>query len=197
MPDHLVKKISLDQIARKAMAENGLEADFSKEALAQLNLIQGPAEDSSLPDLTGLLWCSIDNDDSRDLDQLSVAEKLPGDKTRVYVAVADVDSRVPQGTPLDLHAQKNTTSVYTGVETFPMLPEKLSTDLTSLSFNETRVAVIVDMRVNAKGEVEDAKIYRARVKNWAKLAYNGVGAWLEGKGPCRRPRPKFPAWTPN
>ncbi|HVM31844.1 MAG TPA: RNB domain-containing ribonuclease [bacterium] len=183
MTHHPAPKISLNQLARRAMAENGLEADFPPEALEQLAAITSPAEDASLPDLTGLLWCSIDNDDSRDLDQLSVGEKLPGGSIQIKVAVADVDARVAQGTPLDLHARKNTTSVYTGVEIFPMLPEKLSTDLTSLSFNETRVALIVDMRVNAKGEVDEAKIYRARVKNKAKLAYNGVGAWLEGAGP--------------
>jgi exoribonuclease-2 len=192
MPNHVPQKISLDQIARKAMAENGLEADFPKEALAQLNLIQGPAEDATLPDLTGLLWCSIDNDDSRDLDQLSVAEALPGGEIKVYVAVADVDAKVPQGTPLDLHAQKNTTSVYTGVEIFPMLPEKLSTDLTSLSFGEIRVAFIIETKVDKTGQVTDAKIYRARVKNWSKLAYNGVGAWLEGHGPLPEAAAKVP-----
>jgi VacB/RNase II family 3'-5' exoribonuclease len=183
MTDHPVKKSSLDQIARAAMIENGLEADFSKDALSQLDAIQSPATDDALPDLTSLLWCSIDNDDSRDLDQLSVGEKLPDGKIKVYVAVADVDARVPQGTPLDLHAQKNTTSIYTGVETFPMLPEKLSTDLTSLSFNEPRIAVVIEMRIDGEGRMDDYKIYRARVKNKAKLAYNGVGTWLEGHGP--------------
>jgi exoribonuclease-2 len=192
MTDHPVKKISLDQIARAAMAENGLEADFSKDALTQLDAIQGPAVDDSLPDLTGLLWCSIDNDDSRDLDQLSVGERLPDGKIKVSVAVADVDAKVVRGTPLDLHAQKNTTSVYTGVETFPMLPEKLSTDLTSLSLNEPRLALIIEMRVDGEGQMEDYKIYRARVKNKAKLAYNGVGAWLEGQGPLPEAAAKVP-----
>ncbi len=192
MTDHPVKKISLDQIARAAMAENGLEADFSTDALKQLDAIQGPATDDSLPDLTALLWCSIDNDDSRDLDQLSVGEKLPDGKIKVYVAVADVDAKVPQGTPLDLHARKNTTSIYTGVETFPMLPEKLSTDLTSLSFNEPRIALVIEMRVGVDGQMEDYKIYRARVKNKAKLAYNGVGAWLEGRGALPEAAAKVP-----
>ncbi len=192
MTDHPVKKISLDQIARAAMAENGLEADFPPDALSQLDAIQGPATDDALPDLTSLLWCSIDNDDSRDLDQLSVGEKLSDGKIKVYVAVADVDAKVAQGTPLDLHARKNTTSIYTGVETFPMLPEKLSTDLTSLSFNETRIALVIEMRVDADGRMDDYQIYRARVKNKAKLAYNGVGAWLEGYGPLPEAAARVP-----
>jgi VacB/RNase II family 3'-5' exoribonuclease len=192
MIDPPVKKTSLDQIARASMAKNGLEADFPQEALKQLESIQTAAGDNSLPDLTALLWCSIDNDDSRDLDQLSVGEKLPDGKTKVFVAVADVDARVAQGTPLDLHAQKNTTSVYTGVETFPMLPEKLSTNLTSLSLNEIRVALIIEMRVDTGGQMEDFKIYRARVKNKAKLAYNGVGAWLEGTGPLPEAAARVP-----
>jgi exoribonuclease-2 len=192
MTEHPVKKISLDQIARASMAQNGLEADFPKQALEQLESIQTAAEDNSLPDLTALLWCSIDNDDSRDLDQLSVGEKLPDGKIKVFVAVADVDAKVAQGSPLDLHAQKNTTSIYTGVETFPMLPEKLSTDLTSLSLNETRIAVIIEMRVDAGGHMEDFKIDRARVKNKAKLAYNGVGAWLEGTGSLPEAAAKVP-----
>ncbi len=172
------------EIAEKAMKERGFEPDFPQEALRQLGHIRGPAgEEGALKDLTGLLWCSIDNDDSRDLDQLSVGEKLPDGRVKVYVAVADVDALVKPGTPLDLHAKKNTTSVYTGVKTFPMLPEKLSTDLTSLNENQKRAALVVEMTVDGEGRVVDSLVYRAWVQNKAQLTYNGVGAWLEGKGP--------------
>ncbi len=179
------KKPNLLQIATNAMISNGMEPEFSADALKQLEGIQKPAVESggSLKDMTSLLWCSIDNDDSRDLDQLSVAEKLDGGKTRVFVAVADVDALVKLQSPLDLHARKNTTSVYTGVKTFPMLPEKLSTDLTSLNESEERLAVITEMIVDSTGQVTESQLYRAKVKNKAKLAYNAVGSWLEGKGP--------------
>jgi len=171
------------KIAVKAMVDRGFEPDFPPGALGQLEGIRQAATAGSLRDLTGLLWCSIDNDDSMDLDQLSVGEKLPDGRVKVYVAVADVDALVKRGTPLDLHAQKNTTSVYTGVKTFPMLPEKLSTDLTSLNENERRAALVVEMTVDGEGRVPDSAVYGAWVQNKAKLAYNAVGAWLEGKGP--------------
>src|SRR5207253_5815600 len=113
----------------------------------QLATIDGPATDAGVKDLTALLWCSIDNDDSRDLDQLTVAEDLGGGNIRVLVAVADVDALVKKGTPIDEHARHNTTSVYTGATIFPMLPEKLSTGLTSLNQDEDRIAMIMDMTV--------------------------------------------------
>ena len=137
---------------------------------------------SSVRDLTDLLWASIDNDDSLDLDQLTVAETLPGDKVKIRVAVADVDALVKDGSAIDEHARHNTTSVYTAAEIFPMLPEKLSTDLTSLNFDEERLAVVVEMVIGADGSVQGSDIYRARVRNHAKLAYNSVAAWLEGDG---------------
>ncbi|HET9869132.1 MAG TPA: ribonuclease catalytic domain-containing protein, partial [bacterium] len=182
----------LERIARQAMAENGLEPDFPPQALEQLAGIPGPDRDPSLPDLTGLPWCSIDNDDSRDLDQLSAAQRLPNGGIRVLVAVADVDGRVSKNTPLDLHAQKNTTTVYTGVATFPMLPERLSTDLTSLSPNEERTALVVEMTLDGEGRVGASRILRARVLNRAQLAYNGVGAWLEGRGPLPEAAARVP-----
>ena len=187
-------KISLAQIAHNAMISNGMEPDFPADALAQLKTILGPAQETagSLKDMTQLLWCSIDNDDSRDLDQITVAEKLADDKIRIGVAVADVDAVVQSKTPLDLHAQKNTTSVYTGVQTFPMLPERLSTDLTSLSENENRIAMIIEMVVDPTGQTSESQVYRALVKNQAKLAYNAVGAWLEGKGPLPLSAAKVP-----
>ncbi len=166
------------------MLQRGLLPDFSGEALAELDRIQSPAavNDEQVRDLSGLLWASIDNDDSRDLDQLTVAEAMPGDKIKILVAVADVDSLVKNGSAIDEHARHNTTSVYTAGSIFPMLPEKLSTDLTSLNLNEDRLAIVVEMVTGADGSIEDSDIYRARVRNHAKLAYNSVAAWLEGHG---------------
>ena len=134
-------------------------------------------------DLRALAWASIDNDDSRDLDQLTVAEELPGGAVRVLVAIAEVDSIVGKGSPVDRHARRNTTSVYTAARIFPMLPEKLSTDLTSLAAHEERLAVIVEFVVNDDGSIGSSDVYRARVRNQAKLAYGSVGAWLAGEGP--------------
>lgn len=174
----------LQKIAHRVMLERGLRPDFSAEALAELGKIEGPAatNDDSIRDRTALLWSSIDNDDSRDLDQLTVAEALPEGKARILVAVADVDSLVENGSAIDEHARHNTTSVYTAAEIFPMLPEKLSTDLTSLNPDEERLALVVDMVIGADGSLEDSSVYRARVRNHAKLAYDNVAAWLEGSG---------------
>jgi exoribonuclease-2 len=175
----------LQNIAHRAMLDRGLLPDFSAAALAELDRMRAPADvnDGSAHDLTDLLWASIDNDDSRDLDQLTVAETLPGGSVKVLVAVADVDALVKDGSAIDEHARHNTTSVYTAAEIFPMLPEKLSTDLTSLSFAEARLAVIVEMVIGADGALQSSDIYRARVRNQAKLAYNSVAAWLDGRGP--------------
>jgi exoribonuclease-2 len=177
-------RVILQKIARRAMLERGLLPDFSVEALAELARIQAPAtmEGEQVRDLRKLLWASIDNDDSRDLDQLTVAEVMPGEKVKVLVAVADVDSIVKNGSAIDDHARHNTTSVYTAAMIFSMLPEKLSTDLTSLNFNEDRLAIVVEMVIGADGSVQDSDVYRALVRNHAKLAYNSVGAWLETGG---------------
>ena len=113
-----------------------------------------------------------------------MAEALPGDKVKILVAVADVDSLVKNGSAIDEHARHNTTSVYTAAKIFPMLPEKLSTDLTSLNLNEDRLAIVIEMVIGADGSLQDSDIYRARVRNHAKLAYNSVAAWLEGSGSC-------------
>jgi VacB/RNase II family 3'-5' exoribonuclease len=175
----------LQDIARRVMFERGLLPDYSPAALAELDKIQAPAaatNDEAVCDLRELLWASIDNDDSQDLDQLTVAEALPGDMVKILVAVADVDSLVKNGSAIDEHARHNTTSVYTAAEIFPMLPEKLSTDLTSLNFNEDRLSTVVEMVIGADGSLQDSKIYRARVRNHAKLAYNSVADWLEGNG---------------
>ena len=139
--------------------------------------------DASTRDLKSLLWCSIDNDDSRDLDQLTVAEAMAGGAAKILVAIADVDAVVKKGSAIDDHARQNTTSVYTVGEIFPMLPEKLSTDLTSLGYAADRLAVVIEIVVAADGSVQSSEIYRATVRNRAKLAYNSVAAWLDGKGP--------------
>ncbi len=167
-------------IAYRAMVDRGLEPDFSPAALAELAAITGPAPlGQGARDLRSLLWCSIDNDDSRDLDQLSVAEALPNGATKVLVAIADVAGLVPARSALDAHAQRNTTSVYTAAEIFPMLPEKLSTNLTSLAFGAERRAIILEMSFTADGSMTGSAVYTALVLNRAKLAYNRVAAWLE------------------
>jgi len=174
----------LQRIARSAMLQRGLLPDFSAETLEELGRIQIPAviNDGRVRDLTNLLWASIDNDDSRDLDQLTVAEAMPEDKVKIFVAVADVDSLVSKGSAIDGHARHNTTSVYTAGAIFPMLPEKLSTDLTSLNFNEDRLAVVIEMVIGPDGSLYASDIYRALVRNHAKLAYSSMAAWLEGHG---------------
>jgi exoribonuclease-2 len=175
----------LRDIARRAMLARGLVPDFPRQALAELESIQGPATGLGGPtrDLRALLWCSIDNDDSRDLDQLTVAEAMPDGATRVLVAIADVDALVRQRSALDDHARQNTTSVYTAAETFPMLPEKLSTDLTSLNHEADRQAIVIEMVLEGDGALRSSDVYGASVRSRAKLAYNGVAAWLEGTGP--------------
>src|SRR5512141_458882 len=171
-------------IAERAMLERGLLPTFSAEASAELQSIQAPAapgdasgaDAPAIRDLTGLLWASIDNDDSRDLDQLTVADILPADAVTIRVAIADVDALVKDGSAIDAHARHNTTSVYTAARVFPMLPEQLSTDLTSLNLEEDRLAVVVEMVVSTDGTVTEPAVYQARVRNRAKLAYHRVAA---------------------
>jgi exoribonuclease-2 len=175
----------LQSIAHRAMLERGLVPDFPKQALAELNKILGPARqtEASTRNLTDLLWCSIDNDDSLDLDQLTVAEALPAGAVKILVAIADVDAVVKNGSALDDHAWQNTTSVYTVAEIFPMLPEKLSNDLTSLNYESDRLAVVIEMVFSTDGSLQGSDIYRATVRNHAKLTYNSVAGWLDGAGP--------------
>jgi VacB/RNase II family 3'-5' exoribonuclease len=175
----------LRAIARRVMVERDLLPDFSSAVMAEVARSQAvtASEAPGARDLRGLLWCSIDNDDSRDLDQLTVAEPMDGGAVRILVAVADVDAAVAQGSATDGHARHNTTSVYTAAEIFPMLPERLSTDLTSLGEGEDRVVLVVEMVVNSDGTVGAADLQRAVVKNHAKLAYNAVAAWLDATGP--------------
>jgi exoribonuclease R len=179
----------LQSIANRAMIERGLLPTFSEAATSELRAIQASpaaqgasvAEAAEPLDLRDLLWASIDNDDSRDLDQLTVAEARSGEAVAIRVAIADVDALVKEGSAIDAHAAHNTTSVYTAAKIFPMLPEPLSTDLTSLNPGEDRLAVVVEMVVDGNGAVQSSDVYRARVRNRAKLAYNSLAAWLEGE----------------
>jgi len=181
--DHNHRAI-LQNIAHRVMLEHGLLPDFSREAIAELERLQPatPVDDHTIRDLRNLPWCSIDNDDSRDLDQLTVAEAIAPDKIMILVAIADVDSVIKDGSAIDQHARHNTTSVYTAAEIFPMLPEKVSTDVTSLNFTQERLAIVIEMVIGADGDLQDSSIYRAWVRNHAKLAYNSLAAWLDGNG---------------
>jgi VacB/RNase II family 3'-5' exoribonuclease len=175
----------LQRIAHRVMIERGLEPDFSAAALAEVARIAAmlPAATTTTRDLRHLPWASIDNDDSLDLDQLTVAEALADGAVRLLVAIADVDALVAAGSAVDAHARANTTSVYTAAEIFPMLPERLSTDLTSLADQRDRQAVVIEMTVAPDGVLADTGVFRALVRNHAKLAYNAVAAWLDGAGP--------------
>src|SRR6202158_504662 len=189
----------LRSIARRAMLERGLLPDFSAAVVAETGSIANAAaaSHSSLRGLRRLMWASIDNDDSLDLDQLSVAEQLPGGVVKIFVAVADVDAIVKKGSAIDGHASTNTTSVYTAAEIFPMLPEKLSTDLTSLAEGKERLAIVIEMEVGPDGAVGKSDIYRAVVVNRTKLTYNGVAAWLDGTAPAPAPISAVPGLDQN
>jgi len=183
--NHPTGKAQLQSIARAAMLQRGLLPEFSAAVIAETDRItQAAPSESAIRDLRGLLWASIDNDDSRDLDQLSVAEPQAGGAVKILVAIADVDALVRKDSAIDGHAWTNTTSVYTAAEIFPMLPEKLSTNLTSLGQGEERLSIVIEMVVATDGTVTASDIYRAVVVNRAKLAYNAVAAWLEGTAPA-------------
>ncbi|MGC2694595.1 MAG: RNB domain-containing ribonuclease [Candidatus Angelobacter sp.] len=177
----------LQTAAKQIMLENGFEPDFPPEALQQLAQIKTkppqPAG-AEVRDLRNFLWSSIDNDTSRDLDQIEYAEKLPDGTTKIMVGIADVDSFVPKSSPIDAHASKETCTVYTGVRNFPMLPEELSTGTTSLLEVDGKLSVVTEFVVDGNGQIGKHNIYRALVVNKAQLAYNAVGAWLEGTGPA-------------
>lgn len=176
----------LQNIASREMFAHGLAPEFSPEALAELDELAksfGPTI-AAARDLRSLPWCSIDNDDSRDLDQLSVAEAGPDGATLLRVAIADVAATVAKGSAIDEHARQNTTSVYTAARIFPMLPERLSTDLTSLNPGEDRLAMVVEMLFAENGSLLASDIYPAAVRNHAQLAYDAVAAWLDGLAPA-------------
>lgn len=169
--------------ARQEMIHEGFDPDFppgTQEQIAALRRRTAPPPDDGIQDLRNLLWSSIDNDSSRDLDQIEVAERVQ-DGIRVRIGIADVDNSVPASSPIDRHAASQTTTVYTGVKTFPMLPEELSTDLTSLNEDGDRPAFVVEFVVAADGSIAHPAVYRALVRNQARLTYNGVGPWLEGR----------------
>jgi VacB/RNase II family 3'-5' exoribonuclease len=173
----------LQQIARRAMIDRGFFPDFSDQVISELNDIQAapdPARDG-FRDLRSLPWCSIDNDDSRDLDQLTVAQALKKGIVKILIAVADVDATVMKGGAINGHARHNTTSIYTAAQVFHMLPERLSTNLTSLNDREDRWAIVVEIVIGKDGTFEASDIYRAWVRNHVKLAYGSVAAWLAGR----------------
>lgn len=182
---HDANRITLQHIARQAMISRRLEPDFPPALISELRKITDPANYKSTQskDLRRLLWCSVDNDDSLDLDQLSYAEQLPDNKVKLLIAIADVDALVAKQSNIDNHASQNTASIYTVAQLFPMLPEKLSTNLTSLCLDEDRCAVVVEMIISNDGGVQQSDVYLATVRNWAKLAYESLGDWLEGNGP--------------
>lgn len=176
-------KVDLEHLAMQVMHDRGLLPKFSNEVYLQLSGIKQPAEPSlNCQDLRSLLWCSIDNEDSLDLDQLTYAQDEKGGGATLWIAIADVDALVPKDSAIDQHAQINTTSVYTPAIIFPMLPEKLSTHLTSLNEGEDRLALVVKVIMNSHGEIEEGSIFEAKVRNHAKLAYPSLGAWLQGSG---------------
>lgn len=171
------KNVTLEKIARQAMLERGFTPDFSEAVEEELEKIQKPAKpESSIRDLRQWMWVSIDNETSKDLDQLTFAEK-----DRIYVAIADVDALVKKGSAIDKRASHNTTSVYTPAKIFPMLPIKLSNDLTSLNEKTDRCAIVVEVKIDLDGRFDLVDVYSALVQNQAKLNYPCVGAWLEHK----------------
>jgi VacB/RNase II family 3'-5' exoribonuclease len=183
-PSHL----DLQSIAKQIMLSHGFQPDFPADVPTQLaDLKAHPpqiAVANGIRDLRTLLWSSIDNDTSRDLDQIEVAERLANGDVKVMIGIADVDAFVPRQTPIDRYATRETTSVYTGVHVFPMLPEELSTGQTSLLENEDRLSVVTEFVVDSSGNVKSSDVYRAVVRNKAQLQYNSLGAWLEGKSPA-------------
>ncbi len=192
-----MRKVSLDEIAQQAMLERGFFIEFPEQVIDELSRMSEPPlsqENFSFHDMRDCLWVSIDNDDSRDLDQLTFAKKEAAGKDTIYVAVADVDALVKRGSAIDSYAAHNTTSVYTPTKVFPMLPLKLSTDLTSLNEQVDRYAIVIEMEIDSDGRYALCDIYAALVRNHAKLAYNGVAAWLEQKIPLSHPAVKVPGF---
>jgi exoribonuclease-2 len=179
--------LDLRAMARRAMLENGFEPDTPPEVEHELQSLNSKrpldVEDPMVRDMRSVLWSSIDNHDSRDLDQVEFAERLPNGDIRLMIGIADVDAFVPNGSAIDRHALHNTTSIYTGVRIFPMLPEQLSNHISSLLEDVDRLVVVIELVVDAEGEVPSNKVYRALVRNHAKLVYERIGAWLEGHTP--------------
>jgi VacB/RNase II family 3'-5' exoribonuclease len=188
MNDPKPSSLNLPAIARQVMQAHGFQPDFPPEVQKQLADIKShPPQltpSDKIRDLRSLLWSSIDNDTSKDLDQIEVAQQLPNGDIKVIVGIADVDAFVPKDSAIDQHAERETTSVYTGVTIFPMLPNELSTGASSLLPDVDRPAVVIEFVVNAGGAVSAGIVYRALVRNKAQLTYNAIGAWLEGTDPA-------------
>ena len=193
MQDANSQHLDLQAVAKDVMMKRGFEPDFPAEVAAQLTQLRRPPEISAVDgirDLRSLLWSSIDNDTSRDLDQVEVAERGSNDDVKVMVGIADVDVFVPKSSPIDQHAARETTTVYTGIRNFPMLPEELSTGSSSLLENQDRLGVVIEFVVDSAGSVKSSNVYRALVRNKAQLQYNSVGGWLDGTS---APPPKVSA----
>ncbi len=187
-PKHTANHLQiLRRIARRAMIDRGFLPDFAPQVRDELAALKPAPVQTGLRDLRELPWCSIDNDESRDLDQLTVAREGDNGAVTIFVAIADVDTMVPKGRAIDDHACHNTTSIYTAAQIFPMIPETLSTGLTSLNDGEDRASIVVELTVAAGGVLDGSDVYRALVRNRAKLAYNSVAAWLDGAGPAPGP----------
>jgi VacB/RNase II family 3'-5' exoribonuclease len=184
MHDGTPSHLDLQATAKQIMLEHGFQPDFPPEVSRQLAGLKTAASQSlatnNIRDLRNLLWSSIDNDTSRDLDQIEVAERLTSGEAKVMIGIADVDAYAAKQTSIDQHAARETTTVYTGVCNFPMLPEELSTGMTSLLEGQDRLGVVIEFVVDQSGAVQSSEVYRALVRNRAQLQYNSVGAWLEG-----------------
>jgi len=183
MPDANPSPLDLQATAKEIMQQYGFEPDFPAPVSAQLaNLERQPQASPSrdVRDMRNLLWSSIDNDTSRDLDQIEVVDRGSNGDVKVMVGIADVDAFAPKLTPIDQHAARETTTVYTGIRNFPMLPEELSTGITSLLESQDRLSIVIEFLVDADGNLKSSNVYRALVRNKAQLQYNSVGAWLEG-----------------
>jgi VacB/RNase II family 3'-5' exoribonuclease len=183
MNDTPVRQIDLQAVAKQIMLDNGFEPDFAPHVQQELEELKTHlpqvAPSANIRDLRNLLWSSIDNDTSRDLDQAEVAELLPNGENKVLVGIADVDSFVPKGTAIDEHASRETTTVYTGVRNFSMLPEQLSTGSSSLLESEDKLSIVIEFVVGSDGSVHSSSVYRAIIRNKAQLTYHAVGDWLE------------------
>src|SRR6266536_2696945 len=184
MPDAIPSHLDLQRAAKQVMQRYGFEPDFPPQVLQQLAELKAHPPTiaaGDIRDLRNLLWSSIDNDTSRDLDQIEVAERASNGDAKAMIGIADVDAFVPKSSPIDLHAAKETTTVYAGVRNFPMLPEELSTGKSSLLEDQECLSVVVEFVVDSTGSLKSPSVYRALVRNKAQLQYNSVGAWLEGK----------------
>src|SRR5579862_1455851 len=184
MPELNPSHLDLQATAKQIMQQYGFEPDFPPQVPQQLaDLKAHPpqiAPGNDIRDLRNLLWSSIDNDTSRDLDQIEVAERVANGDVKILIGIADVDAFAAKQTPIDQHAARETTTVYTGVRNFPMLPEELSTGITSLLEDQDRLSVVIEFVVDSTGNLKSSDVYRAVVRNKAQLQYNSVGAWLEG-----------------